>query len=118
MDEDKMFEFMTKMYAEMQQGFQGVNKQFGDVNKRFEGINKQFEGVNKQFKDVNNKLSNIENRLDGVEGEVKKLGAKIDGPINDKLKALFDGYTQNTEKLTRIEQEVSKHEEVILRRIK
>ena len=35
-----------------------------------------------------------------------------------KLEALFDGYKQNAEQLNNIENEISKHEEVILRRIK
>lgn len=35
-----------------------------------------------------------------------------------KLEALFYGYKQNAEKLNNIEKEVSKHEEVILRRVK
>ena len=35
-----------------------------------------------------------------------------------KIDALFDGYKQNADKLDRIEKEVSKHEEIILRRIK
>ena len=35
-----------------------------------------------------------------------------------KIDSLFDGYKQNSDKLDRIEEEVSKHEEIILRRIK
>jgi hypothetical protein len=35
-----------------------------------------------------------------------------------KINALFDGYKQNSDKLSRIEEEVSRHEEIIPRRIK
>ena len=35
-----------------------------------------------------------------------------------KLDVLFDGYKQNADKLDRIENEVSKHDEIILRRVR
>lgn len=50
--------------------------------------------------------------------EIKKTVIHIENDHGDKLKALFDGYVQNSEKLTRIEQEVSRHEEVIFRKVK
>ena len=90
MENEKLFELMTKMYSEMQEGFKKSDKRF----------------------------DNLEGRFDNLESDVKKIGAKIDGEITPKLEALFDGYKQNTEKLTRIENEVSRHEEVILRRVK
>lgn len=31
MDNEKLFEFMTKMYTEMQEGFKGVNSRLGKV---------------------------------------------------------------------------------------
>ncbi len=49
---------------------------------------------------------------------LKKTNAKIDHEVMPKIDALFDGYKQNSDKLDRIEEEVSKHEEIILRRIK
>lgn len=79
MENDKLFELMTKMYGEMQEGFQNVNN---------------------EIKDVKERVINIEN----------DHGKKLD--------LLFDGYKQNSEQLNRIEKEVTKHEEVIIRRIK
>ncbi len=84
-NDDKLFEFMTKMYSEMQRG----------------------------FKEVNNRLDNVENRLDNVEKSV----VFIENDHGRKLDALFDGYKQNYEKLTTIEEEVTKHDEIILRRV-
>ncbi|MCH4199227.1 MAG: hypothetical protein LKF87_04030 [Clostridium tyrobutyricum] len=83
MEDDKMFELMTKMYAEMQKGFKGVNE-----------------------------------RIDGLENKVDKTNITIENDIKPKIEALFDGYKQNSDKLDRIEKQVSKHDEFIIRRIK
>ena len=80
---EQLFEFMTKIYNEMQEGFKQVNL-----------------------------------KIDGVENEAKKTNTKIEHEVISKLDALFDGHKQNSDKLDRIEEEVSKHEEIILRRIK
>jgi len=53
-----------------------------------------------------------------IKNEVRKTNTKIDHEIIPKITTLFDGYKQNSDKLDRIEKEVSKHEEIILRRIK
>ena len=87
MENDKTFELMTKMYAEMTSK---MDKMYTDL------------------KDGQNELKN----------EIKKTNAIIEHDVKPKVEALFDGYKQNSEQLTRIEQEVSKHEEVILRRVK
>ena len=51
-------------------------------------------------------------------GNVEKTVVRIENEHGQKLDALFDGYKQNSEKLDRIEAEVSKHEEIIMRRIR
>lgn len=50
--------------------------------------------------------------------EVKKTVVTIEHDHGQKLQALFDGYVQNSDKLDRIEKEVTKHEEIILRRVR
>jgi predicted nucleic acid-binding Zn-ribbon protein len=50
--------------------------------------------------------------------DIKKTVVRIENEHGEKLSALFDGYKQNTEKLTRIEEEVSKHEEIIWKRVR
>lgn len=92
-NEEKMFELMTQMYAEIQKG----------------------------FKHVNERIDKVEERINKVEDEVKDIKRtvlKIEHDHGQKLEALFDGYKQNTEQLTRIEKELKKHDEFILRRIK
>lgn len=53
-------------------------------------------------------------RLDKIENIV----TRIEQDHGQKLEALFDGYKQNAEKIDRIEIEVSKQEEIILKRVK
>lgn len=83
---EHLFEFMTKMYDEMQE----------------------------EFKEVNLKVDNLGNEVK----ETKNKVIIIEQEHGKKLDALFDGYKQNSDKLDRIEEEVSRHEEIILRRIK
>ena len=84
---EQLFEFMTKMYS--------------DLNGEIDNMNKEMQ---EGFKEVKN--------------EIKKTNTKIDHEVMPKIDALFDGHKQNSDKLDRIEEEVSKHEEIILRRIK
>lgn len=49
---------------------------------------------------------------------VKAIVVRIEHDHGQKLGVLFDGQAQNSEKLARIEAIVSRHEEIILRRIK
>ena len=89
MDNDnQIFELMTKMYAEMQDGFKKVNERFEKVNERFEK--------------VDGKLEKIDNIVVQMETENK-----------EKFGALFDGYKLNSEKLDRIEKEHGEKLEII-----
>lgn len=70
--------------------------------------------MRERFNQVDERFNQIEQRIDKVE----KTVVKIEHEHGEKLSALFDGYKQNSDKLDRIEAEVSKHEEVILRRMR
>ncbi|GEQ15662.1 hypothetical protein [Clostridium butyricum] len=73
---NEMFELMTKMYSEMQDGFSSVNQRLDKVESR---------------------LDTVENKLNSVETEVTKTNITIENDIKPKIEALFDGYKQNTE---------------------
>lgn len=74
LDNEKIFEFITKMYSEMQEGF---NK----VNKKIDGLE--------------NEVSNLKSETSAIKNTV----LKIEDEHGKKLEALFDGYKQNSEKL-------------------
>lgn len=82
LENEKLFELMEKMYAEMQD-------------------------IKKDVKGNSNKIDNLE-----------KIVLRMEQNHGQRLEALFDGYIQNAQKIDKIEREVSKQEEVILRRIK
>ncbi|SHH55535.1 hypothetical protein [Sporanaerobacter acetigenes] len=70
--------------------------------------------VGELIKDV----STLKVGQNNLKDEVKKTNVTIENDIQPKINALFDGYKQNPDKLNKIEEEVSKHEEFILKRVK
>lgn len=77
-----------------------------------------FELLTKMYSEMTGRFDKMEKDISGVKNEVLMINMRIEHDIMPKLEVLFDGYKQNTEQLSRIEVEVTKHEEVILRRIK
>ena len=102
-----------------------MDKEILELLKSIQG---DIKGVNKRLGNLETKVDNLETKVDNLENKVDNLETKvqhIDNKVNiieqehgKKLTALFDGYTQNAQKLDNIQEEVSKHEEVILKRIK
>ena len=67
-----------------------------------------------------NDLAEIKGEMAEVKSDIqfiKETVIKIENEYGQKLNALFDGYVMNSERLDRIEKEVTRHEEVILRKI-
>lgn len=77
-------------------------------------LNTDMSGVKSKILEMDSKMS----KMDFEIKDVKKTVLKIEQNHGEKLSALFDGYKQNSEKLDRIENEVSKHEEFIMRRVR
>jgi iron-sulfur cluster repair protein YtfE (RIC family) len=79
-----------------------------------ESENKIFDLLTQMYKDFTDFRQDTKEKLDTLGNQV----TKIELDHGKKLEALFDGYVQNTKLLEEIQDEVSKHEEVILKRIK
>lgn len=75
---------------------------------------KTFELLDRFYGEFNQFKKETETELK----EIKKTVIHIENDHGEKLKALFDGYYQHTDILERIEKEVSRQEEVILRKVK
>lgn len=79
-----------------------------------EEIKKMLAQLMEGQEEIKLRLGKVENGLENVGDTV----TKIENEHGKSIDALLDGYKQNTEQLNRIEQEVAKHEEVILKRVK
>ena len=88
-DNEKIYDLLEKVYIELQ-----------ETKDEVKGVKDEVKGVKDEVKEVKDRVTIIE----------QDHGKKLD--------ALFDGYKQNSEKLDRIEKELAKHDEIILRRIK
>lgn len=91
--DDKSFELLSKIYSEFTEQFKVVREDIKDIRK-------DIEDIKVDVKDLKKDVVRIENNH----------GAKLD--------ALFDGYKQHNDILERIESEVTKQEEIIMRRVK
>ena len=101
---NELFELMTKMYSEMQE-------MKGEINTRFDSIDNRFDKVE-------SRLDTVESKLDTVENRVTKTNIIIEQNIKPSISALLDGYTQNSEQITRIDKKLDEHDEIIIRRVK
>lgn len=77
MDENKILDFMKKIYIELQ-------------------------SHGKKLDNLDSRLTNVEDRLTNVE----KTVAKIEIEHGEKLSALFDGYKQTNDRLDRMESKI------------
>ena len=66
---------------------------------------------------LKNDFAELRENQKSIENEVRKTNNVIENDIKPKIDALFDGLKQNSEKLDRIEAEVVKHDEFILKRV-
>ena len=102
---------------------------------KFDNLERAVSSVEQNVISLGQTVSSVEQSVSSLEGKVSsaeqtglsleqtvlsihKIVIKIENEHGEKLSALFDGWKQNTEQLKRIEQEVSRHEEIILRKIK
>jgi len=79
------------------------------------------EKIFKKMGDMDSRMTSMETEMTDIKADVKftkETVIKIENDHGQKLNALFDGYKLNSEKLERIENEVTKHEEIILKRIR
>lgn len=78
-------------------------------DKIFELLTEMYSKMTEQFKEINSKLDEKADKTDIV---------RLENELKPKVEALFDGYKQHTDILERIEKEVSRQDEIIMRRVK
>lgn len=77
---------------------------FSELIHDIDGVKEDVSGMKAELTGVKQELTEVKHRVINIETDHGK-----------KLSALFDGYKQNSDKLDRIQEEVSKHEEIILK---
>lgn len=82
------------------------------------GLETEFVGMKADFGELKTDVSGLKTRMQALENATTKTALIIENEIMPKIEVLFDGHIQNSDKLDRIEKEVSRQEEVILRKVK
>lgn len=83
-------------------------------DKTFEMMEKLYVEFTGFRKETRERFDGVNQRFDGID---RKL-AFIEQDHGKKLQALFDGYKQHSDQLDRIEEKVSEHEGIIVRKVK
>jgi uncharacterized protein YukE len=76
-------------------------------DKMFDLVSKMYSEMKQGFAEVNGKMEVLSKQVINLENDLKP-----------KVEALFDGYKQHTDMLEHIKNEVSRQDEIIMRRIK
>jgi len=104
MENEKIYSLVEKLYTEMQKGF-------GKVDSRLDSLDATVGSLSST-------VDNLSSRVDSLEKEVRKTNLVIEHDIKPKIEVLFDGHQQISDRLSRIEEKVTKHDEFIMKRIK
>jgi len=96
-DDNKLFEFMTKMYSEMQEGFKEVKS-----------IKNEVSSIKNEVSSIKNEVDSIKNEVNSIKDEVRKLGIKIDSELIPTAVATLDGYKDNAEHITIIDDKIDR----------
>lgn len=81
-------------------------------------LTNRVDNLTGQVDNLAGRVDNLTNEITELKTDAKKTNNTIENDINPKLQALFDGHKQNSEKLDRIELEIIKHDEFILKRVR
>ena len=76
-----------------------------------------FNDVKGDIKRIDGSIKGIDSRIEIIDSRIKKIDFKLED-LDKKVELSLEGHKNNTEQLNRIESEVAKHEEIILRRVK
>lgn len=129
---EQLFEFMTKMYSDLGGKIQSMDGKIQGMDGKIQGMDGKIQGMDGKIQSMDGKIQSMDGKIQGmgermeegfkeVKSEIKELKKRvmiIEQEHGEKLDLLFDGYKQNSDKLDRIENEVTKHEEIILKRVR
>ena len=112
-----MQEILNQILAKLE----GLEKGQQSLEKGQQVLEKGQQEMSKKIDSIEDAQSILAVEVKGIKETVNSINntvVKIENGHGEKLSALFDGWKQNTEQLDRIEKEVTRQEEVILRKVK
>ena len=118
---EKILSLLEKMYIDINKRLLNLETGMSDVKADLGSVKADLDYVKADLGSVKTDLDYVKADLGSVKTDlssVKAVVIKIEHDHGQKLGALFDMYNLVSEKLDRIEVQVSKHEEIIFRRIK
>jgi chromosome segregation ATPase len=139
MDNDKFQELVIQQFQVMSKQFQTMDKQFETIDKRFETITNKLQALEEGQARMESRISNLDegqarlekshemlatevmalkSKTNEIDTKLIKLAIRVENEIVPRINALFEGNKLHTEQLTRIEEQVSKHDQYIWQRIK
>ena len=119
--EDKTFQLLEKMYSELTEFRKETTTRFDIVENDINGLKEDVNGLKEDVNGLKEDVNGLKEDVNGLEEDVnglKKDVLRIEQNHGKKLDALFDGYIQNTQQLEKIEKEVSRHEDIIIKKVK
>ena len=87
----------------MKDMFDILNDKIGTLSGKIDNMQKDMSDVKERVTNVENKVTNIETRVTNVENKVTKIELTLENETNPRIRALYDGYIANSEKLDKIE---------------
>lgn len=91
---EQLFEFMTKMYT--------------DLNGRIDGIEKKMHGMENEMSGIKDEMNGIKDEMrDGFRATRQDI-VRLENKVNTNHKALYDGYKQTYERMVILEDKVDK----------
>ncbi|MCM8710491.1 hypothetical protein M2651_05560 [Clostridium sp. SYSU_GA19001] len=84
MENEKIFELMTKMYSEMHEGFSGIKYEINNIKGEINNIKGEINNIKGEIKEINIRLTKIETAQEDIKTKVVTL-AEIQQSFSEQL---------------------------------
>ena len=95
-----------------------ISAQVGALTENFGALKQEVGSIKRDIKTLKEDIGSTKAGQETLCIQQEKLELIFENTIKPKLEALFEGYIQHTLQLNRIEHEVTRHEEIILRKVR
>ena len=87
----------------MKDMFDVLNGKIGTLNGKMDDMQKDITGLKQDVSTLKQDMSDVKERLTNVENKVTNIELTLENETNPRIRALYDGYIANSEKLDKIE---------------